>query len=94
MKNFVELVQAQGNASAQFNLGLMYANGDGVPKDAAEAVKWYRKAADQGNAHAQFILGVMYANGEGVPKDAARSGEVVPQGCRSGQRGRSISSWA
>ena len=38
----------KANARAQFNLGVMYANGDGVPKDAAEAVKWYRKAADQG----------------------------------------------
>ena len=39
----------KGNAPAQFNLGLMYDNGRGVPKDEAEAVKWYRKAADQGD---------------------------------------------
>ena len=59
----------QGDAAAQFNLGLMYADGDGVPKDAVEAVKWYRKAAEQGNAKAQTNLGLMYANGDGVPKD-------------------------
>jgi len=47
----------------------MYDNGDGVIKDAAEAVKWYRKAAEQGNASAQTNLGVMYANGDGVIKD-------------------------
>jgi uncharacterized protein len=47
----------------------MYANGSGVTKDEAEAVKWYRKAAEQGLAVAQYFLGVMYANGSGVTKD-------------------------
>ena len=41
----------QGVADAQFNLGFMYANGEGVPQDDAEAVKWYRKAAEQGNGN-------------------------------------------
>ena len=59
----------EGNASAQFNLGVMYATGEGVPKDAVHAVAWYRKAAEQGNAAAQYNLGLMYASGEGVPKD-------------------------
>ena len=63
----------EGYAGAQTNLGLMYANGQGVPQDAAEAVRWYRKAADQGQANAQGNLGWMYANGEGVPKDAAEA---------------------
>ena len=61
----------QGNAVAQFNLGVMYANGHGVPQDDAEAVKWYRRAADRGEDRAQFNLGVMYANGHGVPQDDA-----------------------
>ena len=39
-----------------------------MEKDAKEAVKWYRKAAEQGNAYGQHNLGWMYANGEGVPK--------------------------
>ena len=43
----------QGNATAQYNLGLMYAIGEGVLKDEAEAVKWYRMAAEQGLAMAQ-----------------------------------------
>ena len=44
-------VQAEaGDASAQFNLGVMYDNGEGVPEDDAEAVRWYRMAAEQGNA--------------------------------------------
>ena len=38
----------QGNADAQFNLGLMYYAGKGVPKDDAKAEKWCRKAANQG----------------------------------------------
>jgi TPR repeat protein len=59
----------QGDADAQFNLGVMYAKGQGVVKDEVEAVKWFRKAADQGNAEAQSNLGVMYAKGEGVVKD-------------------------
>ena len=51
----------KGYADAQSNLGIMYDNGNGVPENDAEAVKWYRKAADQGNAKAQYNLGVMYA---------------------------------
>src|SRR5271166_6632222 len=38
----------QGNALAQLGLGVMYANGHGVPQDYAQAVVWYRKAAEQG----------------------------------------------
>ena len=51
----------------------MYANGEGVPQDYAEAVRWYRLAAEQGNASAQHNLGLMYANGEGVPQDYAEA---------------------
>ncbi len=56
----------QGNALAQFNLGLMYMEGKGVPQDDAEAVKWYRKAAEQGVTEAQYNLGLMYDDGRGV----------------------------
>ena len=59
----------QGNASAQFNLGVMYNKGQGVKQDDVEAVKWYRKAAKQGDASAQFNLGSMYADGRGVKQD-------------------------
>ena len=54
---------------AQYNLGFMYANGQGVPEDYVEAVKWYRKAADQGDASAQYNLGRMVASGQGVRQD-------------------------
>ena len=65
------LAAEQGDAMAQTNLGWMYDNGEGVPEDDTEAVKWYRKAAEQGYAMAQHNLGWMYANGEGVPEDKA-----------------------
>ena len=60
----------QGDAPAQFNLGNMYANGEGVLKDDTEAVRWYHLAADQGLAEAQFYLGFMYTTGRGVLKDS------------------------
>ena len=63
----------QGDASAQLILGLMYDNGEGVPEDDAEAVRWYHMAAEQGLALAQYNLGGMYANGEGVPEDDAEA---------------------
>ena len=63
----------QGDAVAQFNLGVMYANGEGVPEDDVEAVRWYRMAAEQGLAMAQSNLGAVYANGEGVPEDDAEA---------------------
>ncbi len=47
----------------------MYSEGKGVPKDDAEAVGWWRKAAEPGYAKAQSKLGVMYDNGKGVPQD-------------------------
>ena len=47
----------------------MYAEGKGVPQNHAEAVKWYRKAAEQDDARAQYSLGFMYDLGRGVPQD-------------------------
>ena len=61
----------QGDADAQYNLGIMYVTGRGVPQDDAEAVRWYLLAADQGHAVAQFNLGIMYAYGRGVLQDDA-----------------------
>src|SRR5262245_63005191 len=56
----------QGMARAQAILGVMYANGQGVPKSDTEAMKWYQIAADQGDPGAQTALGVIYVNGLGV----------------------------
>ena len=59
----------QGDARAQFYLGRMFMDGEGVPQDYAEAAKWYWRAANQEDAAAQNNLGVMYENGEGVSRD-------------------------
>ena len=69
-----------GDASAQFNLGLMYTTGQGVQQDNAAAALWFRKAAERGYAPAQsnlavaeFLLGNQYANGKGVPQDRSEA---------------------
>ena len=62
-----------GDTTGQLNLDVMYARGSGVPKDYAEAVKWYRMAAEQGHAKAQNILGVKCDNGDSVPEDDVRA---------------------
>ena len=67
------LAADQGDADAQYNLGWMYYNGDGVTQDYTEALKLYRLAADQGNAFAQGNLGWMYEYGQGVTQDYAEA---------------------
>lgn len=59
----------QGNTIAQYNVGVMYENGKGVPQDYTEALKWYRLSAARGGAGAKYNLGGMYANGKGVERD-------------------------
>ena len=59
----------QGDAKAQYNLGVVDVKGRGVPQNYAKAVKWFYKAAEQGYAKAQNNLGVMYEKGWGVTKD-------------------------
>ena len=63
----------QGHARAQYHLGVMYHEAEGVPQDYAEAAIWYRKAADQGHAMAQNNLGFAYEKGQGVPQDYAEA---------------------
>ena len=79
----------RGDAAAQYELGLAYANGKDVPRDYKEAVKWVRMAAEQGNAKAQYTMALCYAKGVGVPQDykeaakwvrlAAEQGDVAAQ---------------
>lgn len=64
----------KGNAIAQFILGFMYENGEGVVQDYKQAEKWYHEAADQGDVDAQFRLGEMYGDGDlGVAQDYVMS---------------------
>jgi TPR repeat protein len=70
----LEMLAAQGNASAQNQLGQLYASGRrGVQQDYATARGWYEKAAAQGNAWAQNQLGQLYADGRGVPQDYTKA---------------------
>lgn len=63
----------QGNAKAQFALGVMYQFGKGVSQNHPGAVRWYRLAAEQGHARAQYHLGEMYGTGSGVPQNFVES---------------------
>jgi len=76
LKEFMEIKAKaeQGNASAQVMLGAYYYTGImgasiGVVKDQAEAVKWYRKAAEQGHSSGQRMLAIAHMNGKGVARD-------------------------
>lgn len=60
-------------ADVQFGIGVMFAKGDGVPKNDLLAAKWFRKAAEQGHLEAQFRLGQMHALGRGVKKNSAEA---------------------
>lgn len=69
MSNPLFIGAEAGIASFQNELGNAYIVGNGVPKDYAEAVKWFRQAADQGDADGQCNLATMYNQGLGVKKD-------------------------
>jgi len=60
----------QGDAGTQFKLGVMYMNGQGVPKDEAQPVAWFRKAVEQGHDSAKDALREMHEQG----RDAAAHG--------------------
>jgi uncharacterized protein len=74
-----------GDTQAQSNLGAMYATGQGVRQDYAEAMKWYRRAADQGDTRSQYNLGVMYDAGRGVPEDYAEATKWYRKAAEQGQ---------
>jgi TPR repeat protein len=69
----MEAKAAKGDKEAMFNLGAMYHDGDGAPKDLAKAVEWFQKGADAGERKSQFNLGLMYYKGEGVTQDYAKA---------------------
>jgi TPR repeat protein len=77
----------KGDSSAQYNLGLLYAKGEGVPQDLAKAAAWYEKAAVQGVAAAQYNLGLMYANGQGVPRDLQKAAQWYQKAAEQGVDG-------
>lgn len=62
-----------GSAAAQFNLGLLYYEGQGAPQDYQQAEHWFQMSADQGYASAQRNLGELYYSGKGVKRDYVQS---------------------
>lgn len=76
----------QGYADAQFNLGLMYANGEGVPQDMEQAAELFKKAAEQGHVDAQNNLGAMYFTGEGVARDERKAIEWFEKAAAQGNQ--------
>ena len=69
----------QGHAKAALMLGLLAANGEGVPKDQAVAARWLEKSSELGNPHAMFLLYNAYREGRGVARDLARGREWLEE---------------
>lgn len=63
----------QGNADAQFGMGVLYYSGGEIKQNPTLAVEWFRKAAEQGHAGAQFNLGNEYKRGAGLPQDDSKA---------------------
>ena len=72
---------AQGEVWAQYNLGLLYAKGQGVRQDYAQARHWWEKAAAQGLPDAMISLGMMYEKGRGVWPDKQAAQEWYDKAC-------------
>jgi len=77
----------QGDAEAQFALGLNYGSAEGKLENLVQAAEWYRKAADQNHSLAQFNLGLMYFKGDGVPRDAAAAVSWMRRAANQGDAG-------
>jgi len=73
-----------GDAKSQVEVGVAYASGSGVPVDDAEAVRWFRKAAEQRNAAGEYSLGEMYATGRGVGKDYSQAARWIQKAADQG----------
>jgi hypothetical protein len=69
----LQRLAAQGDADAQWQMGVRYHNGEDVPHDDAQAMQWFVRAAEQGNVAAQGALGAYYWAGRGVPEDLSKA---------------------
>ena len=80
----------KGDAQSQYELGTAFDKGSlGVAKNEAEAVKWFRKAAEQNDAQALCYLGYLLRQGHRRGEGLSGGGEVVSESCRAGSRPRS-----
>jgi len=71
-------------AEVHFNIGVMFARGEGVPKNEQLAAKWYQKAAEEGLAEAQFNLSELYASGIGVKADPSKAAYWLEMAAKGG----------
>ena len=80
-------IASRGDVEAMYELGMVYRDGDGAPKDLKVAFTWFRKAAARGKAEAMNEVGCAYSRGHGVPRNytaaltwfrkAAAEGDVI-----------------
>ncbi len=87
-KLFLELkaLAEQGDAAAQFNVGVASFHGQGTPRDYAGALKWFKEAARQGHALAQYNVGYMYDKGLGTPQDYVEAANFYRQAAEQGNQ--------
>lgn len=74
----------RGHAESQYNLGWLYANGNGLKVDMQQAIRWWEAAATQGHADAAFALGLDYITGEGVERDLDKAAHWLYQAAAAG----------
>ena len=78
----------QGDATAQYNLGVLYETGSVVEEDDIQAAQWYEKAAAQGHAEAQYRLGQLYEIGfDNVQRDGTQAVKWLEQAAAQGHAG-------
>lgn len=78
--NQTQRLASQGNASAQYNLGVMYYKGDGIPQNQSKAIEWFQRAAAQGHIKAESNLKVMSTNAAvEILRKAANQGDQRAQ---------------
>jgi TPR repeat protein len=77
-------VAERGDANAEFNMGLLYSCGEGVPLDYAQAAEWYQKSAEQGVPAAEYNLAILYAKGQGVKQDKAEAAKWFTKAAAAG----------
>ena len=87
LANWQALAQ-KGDIIAANNLGYLYDNGTGVPKDPAKAAYWYRKVAEAGAPVGQLNLGNAYLYGRGVDKDLVEAVKWLTLAAAGGDAGR------
>ena len=73
-----------GFAKAQYNLGIMYAKGQGVEQSYETAAALYAQAVQQGYTFAMYNLGLLYANGQGVEQSYEKAAQLYEQAAQQG----------